>query len=999
MSGFRLNNGGHIDRERKLRFTFDGQPMTGYEGDSLASALLANGQETVARSFKYHRRRGIYAAGADEPNALVGLRHGARHEPNCRATGVELYDGLMAESQNRWPSLDFDIGAMNGLFSPFFVAGFYYKTFMGPTRHAWMFYEKFIRKAAGMGKASMEPDPDHYDARHAWCDVLVVGAGPAGLAAARSAADAGADVLLADELPVPGGSLLSETTKLDGKTSLEWTRREIATLTKTGRVHYLPRTTVYGYYDDNILGAVERVSDHHPLPQAGQPRHRHWTIKARRVVLATGALERPLVFANNDLPGVMLSGAVRSYANRYAVAAGRRVVIATSNDSGYRTAIDLAHAGVEVACLADARHEPPADLAAEAEGLAIPVRTGSTILAAEGRKAVTGAILTELDAEGRPHGKQESIRTDCLAVSGGWSPVIHLTAQAGGKPQYDAERGQFMPGEALQDWQPAGAIGGADSLSEAWQQGLQAGSAAARDCGLTPSSETSAPEGLDSRKPGSTRLLFQVQGGKGKAFVDLQHDVTARDVRLAHQEGFVSVEHLKRYTTLGMAADQGKTSNINGLAMMASLLDVPLDVAGTTRFRPPYTPVSLGALAGRSTGTHFRPLRRTPLHDWHVEKGAVMVEVGLWQRPRAYPGEGESLIDAIRREARTVRERVGLTDVSTLGKIEIKGPDAPEFLDRVYSNRMGNLKVGRARYGLMLRTDGMVFDDGTLWRLEENRYLMTTTTGNAGGVMKHLEFLLAAVWPELKVHLVSVSDLWSGCAIAGPNSRAVLQTCVSGTELDNDSFRPMDVKAAEIDGAPVWIARLSYSGELAYEVYTPAPHGEAVWKNLLQSGKPQGIVPYGLEALGSLRIEKGHVAGPELDGRTTADDLGLGGLMSKKKHFLGEALARREAMLEADRPQLVGLVSGNGQPIPPGAQLLDSKTVREKEPPLDAQGHVSSPTYGAAIGKYIALALLHDGRARHGESLTASSPLTGENIPVVVVSPHFYDPEGARMNA
>ncbi|MFD1378571.1 2Fe-2S iron-sulfur cluster-binding protein [Fodinicurvata halophila] len=582
-------------------------PLSGYAGDTLASALLANGQKTVARSFKYHRRRGIYAAGSDEPNALVGLRHGARHEPNCRATGVELYDGLTAESQNRWPSLDFDLGAMNGLFSPFFVAGFYYKTFMGPTRHAWMFYEKLIRKAAGMGEASLEPDPDRYDTRHAWCDVLVVGAGPAGLAAARAAATSGAKVLIADESPDPGGSLLSETTELDGKTGYEWARREIQVLTDQHGVDYLPRTTVYGYYDDNILGAVERVSDHHPLPRAGQPRHRHWIIKARRVVLATGALERPLVFGNNDLPGVMLSGAVRDYANRYGVAAGRNILVATTNDSGYRTAIDLARAGVRIACLADGRREPPADLVAEAESLAIPVRSGSTVLAAEGRKAVTSAVLTELDDDGRPRGKQDSIQADCLAVSGGWSPVIHLTAQAGGKPRYDEERGQFMPGEALQDWSAAGALGGADSLADAWEQGEQAGGRAAEACGLTPAATSGRPDGLENRKPGLTRLLFQVEGGKGKAFVDLQHDVTARDVKLAHQEGFVSVEHLKRYTTLGMACDQGKTSNINGLGMMASLLDVPLDVAGTTRFRPPYTPVSLGALAGRATGSNLRP--------------------------------------------------------------------------------------------------------------------------------------------------------------------------------------------------------------------------------------------------------------------------------------------------------------------------------------------------------------------------------------------------------
>ncbi|MEO3430394.1 sarcosine oxidase subunit alpha family protein [Pelagibius sp. CAU 1746] len=987
MSGYRLSSGGQIDRSKPLSFTFDGKRYQGYQGDTLASALLANGVDLFGRSFKYHRPRGLFSAGVEEPNALVTLRSGARAEPNTRATVIELYDGLEATSQNRWPSLAFDVMAMNQLAGPILSAGFYYKTFMGPTAKAWMLYEHFIRKAAGLGAGTKLPDPDRYEEMNAFCDVLVVGAGPAGLMAATAAASSGARVILADEQVSLGGNLRGSASAQDS----------LAELAALDNVTLLPRTTVYGYYDDNTLGAVERVADHVAAPAEGQPRERHWTIRARQVVLATGAIERPIVFGDNDKPGVMLADAGRLYIERHGVAPGRRVALFANNDGAYRSVAALATAGVAVSAIVDARRE----IGAEAQAIAVEsgaeLLLGQAVTRALGGQRLSGIEVAAFDPiQGARDGAQRQIGADCLLVSGGWTPTIHLASQAGGPARWDDTLTAFLPGEASQPWRAAGACNGALGTAAALAEGAQAGSESARACGLSP--HPAALAGAEDEPLADAPLPVwdaRPPHGKGKAFVDLQHDVTASDISLAHREGFRSVEHLKRYTTLGMATDQGKTSNVTGLALMARELKLSIPEVGTTRFRPPYTPVSLGALAGQARGAHFRPTRRSALHDWHLANGAEMQAAGLWLRPRTYAGSNETVEQAYIREARQVRESAGLVDVSTLGKIDVQGPDAAEFLNRVYSNGFLKLPEGKARYGLMLREDGFLWDDGTTWRLSETQFLMTTTTANAAPVLSQLEFLLAAVWPELKVAVTSVTEQWAGMAVSGPKSRDVLAAVLDDVDMSNEALPFMGVRKGHLGGLPVLVARLSFSGELAYEVYCGAHHGEAVWTRILEAGEPFGMIPYGVEALGTLRIEKGHVAGPELDGRTTAADLGLGGMTSRKKHYIGSSMLERDGLSDPARLKLVGFVSADGGRIRAGAHLIAAEDAAS---PPRSLGHVTSTTYSPALEKYIALGLLENGPERIGEKLLATYPLKNISVEVEVVSSHFFDPDGSRMH-
>jgi methylglutamate dehydrogenase subunit C len=985
MSGYRLDSakGGAA-----VNFTFDGRGYQGVAGDTLASALLANGVDLFGRSFKYHRPRGLFSAGVEEPNALVTLGSGARTEPNTRATVVEIFEGLEARSQNRWPSLGFDVMAVNGLAGPILSAGFYYKTFMGPTRKAWMFYEHFIRKAAGLGAGTTLPDPDRYEEMNAFCDVLVAGGGPAGMMAALTAASSGARVILADEQAALGGNLRGNSLGDD----------LLSRLAALDNVTLLPRTTVYGYYDDNTLGAVERVSDHVAVPAAGQPRERHWTIRARQVVLATGAIERPIVFGDNDKPGVMLADAGRIYVERHGVAPGRQVALFTNNDGAYRSIAALTAAGVTVTAIVDAR----ADISAQAREIAAAsgaeLLLGQVVTRALGGQHLSGIEVAPFDpVKGAGDGAHRQLSADCLLVSGGWTPTVHLASQAGGPARWDETLNAFLPGEAHQPWRAAGACNGALDTSSALTEGAKAGEEAARACGFAIDSISMPPA---DREPLADAPLpvwdARPPHGKGKAFVDLQHDVTASDVSLAHLEGFRSVEHLKRYTTLGMATDQGKTSNMAGLALMARERGLTIPEVGTTRFRPPYTPVSLGALAGQARGAHFRPTRRTSLHDWHVANGAEMIEAGLWLRPRIYAQGNETVEQAYVREARQVRESVGMVDVSTLGKIDVQGPDAAEFLNRVYSNGFLKLPEGKARYGLMLREDGFLWDDGTTWRLSETRFLMTTTTANAAPVLSQLEFLLAAVWPELKVAVTSVTEQWAGMAVSGPKSRDVLAAVLDDIDMTNEALPFMGVRKGQLAGMPVLVARLSFSGELAYEVYCGAHHGEAVWTRILDAGKPFGMIPYGVEALGTLRIEKGHVAGPELDGRTTAEDLGLAGMVSTRKDYIGSTMHQREGLTDPSRLKLVGFVSADGGKIRPGAHLV---AANDPASPPRSLGHITSTTYSPALEKYIALGLLEDGPQRLGEKLVATYPLKNIDVEVEVVSSHFFDPEGVRQLA
>ncbi len=983
----RLPQGGLIDRATRLHFRFDGQDHAGHAGDSLASALLADGVTLFGRSFKYHRPRGLLAAGPEEPNALVELRDGARQEPNIPATTIELFDGLVARSQNRFPSLRCDLAAVNGLLSPLLHAGFYYKTFMWPASFWERLYEPLIRRAAGLGRAAGLPDPDGYQRATLFCDVLVIGGGPAGLAAARAAGRSGARVVLCDDNPLPGGRLLSEAETVADRPGADWAQAVAAELAELADVRLLWRTTVFGLYDHGTYAALERVADHLPAPAAGMPRQRLWRIVARRAVLAAGATERPLVFGGNDRPGVMLAGAVRSYLNRYAVAPGRRLVLVTSGDDGWRTVADCLRLGVSVAAVVDRRASLPDHLTALAARAGARVFAGGAVAGTAGRLALRAVSIR--DAEGRTH----RLAADVLAMAGGWNPTLGLTCHLGGKPAWSDAAAAFVPGALPPGLRVAGAVCGRFGLAAALADGARCGAEAAADCGFAAALH---PVALPDREPAAP--LWLPPPSRQPAFVDFQHDVTAADVTLAHREGYRSVEHLKRYTTLGMATDQGRTANVNGLAIMAALTGRGIAETGTTRDRPPYAPVAIGALAGAHRGRDYRPARRTPSHDWATSAGAAFAEVGPWLRAQYFPRPGEAdWLATVAREVQAVRGGVGVCDVSTLGRIELHGPDAAAFLDRVYANTMATLPVGRARYGLMLREDGFVMDDGTVARLAPDRFVLTTTTAHADAVLAHLEFCLQVLWPELDMQIVGVADRWAQFALAGPRARDVLAAVLApGTDVSDAAFPVMAAGTCRgFGGVPVRLFRISFSGELAYEIAVPARQAEAALRTLLAAGAPHGIVPYGTEAMSVMRIEKGHPAGGELNGQTTARDLGLGRLLSTRKDFIGRVLAQRPALLAAERPALVGL-----RPLERAARLHSGAhfLAPDAAPSLEAdQGWVSSVAFSPTLGQWIGLGFLAHGAARHGERVRACDPLRGADVLVTVTPPCQFDPEGVRL--
>ena len=910
MSSFRLAEGGVINRSQRIGFEFDGARYEGHPGDTLASALLANGVHLVARSFKYHRPRGIFSAGSEEPNALVQLARGARTEPNVRATTVELFDGLIAASQNRWPSLGFDVGAINDVLSRFLPAGFYYKTFMWPpSPQAWLRYEHVIRAAAGMGRAATEPDPDRYEHQFAHCDVLIVGGGPAGLAAARAAAAAGGRVILCDEGPRFGGSLIGDDTTIDGEEAKRWLADTTRELAANPDVTLLPRTTAFGAYDGNLVGLLERVSDHLAAPPAYMPRQRLWKVRARAVVLATGAHERPIAYANNDLPGTMLAGAVLTYVKRYAVRPGTRAVVFTTNDSAYATALALRDADVAIAAIVDARPDAQITgaLPQRARALGLPIVAASGIVGAHGGKRVTAVDIAPLAG-----GATRWLDCDLVCVSGGWNPAVHLFSHARGTLRYD-ETLSCAPAAriAVAGFAPPAPRTGALVSRRRLPTDMRPGSRRRENSAATlrhprcPSRKRATSSPARDGHYGACRRATAAD----KRFVDLQTDVTVDDIELAAREGYTSVEHLKRYTTLGMGTDQGKTGNVVGIALLAEATGRTIPEVGTTTFRPPYTPVTLGAFPGQECGAHVEPIRYSAMHDWHVENGARFVNAGLWKRPHSYPRAGESPEDAANREAKNVRTNVGVVDVSTLGKIELQGKDAAELLNRVYINRWDTLPLGRCRYGVMLRDDGLVLDDGTTSRLGATHFLMTTTTVNAVTVMQHLERLLQIDWPDLDVFVASVTEQWAAAALAGPKARDVLAQ-ITDIDVSNAAFPFLAVRECNVRAAngqiPARLFRMSYSGELAYEIHVPANHGRAMWDAVIAAGAPFGLMPYGTEAMSTLRIEKGHVVvGAEADGRTTADDLGMGELVSSGEVVHRQAAAR-SARVEGERSVATG---------------------------------------------------------------------------------------------
>ena len=992
---FRTPDGGNIDRGQPLTFTFDGKVYQGFAGDTLASALMANGVKLLARSFKYHRPRGLTGYGVEEANALVQLRTGARTEPNIPATRIELYDGLVAESQNRWPSLHFDIGAVNSKLSGLFPSGFYYKTFMWPAK-LWPIYEHAIRHIAGMGKSATLKDPDSYAHTHRHCDVLIAGGGPAGLMAALSAGQSGARVILCDENAGFGGMLRGRRDTVASKSGQEWVADTLAQLAAMENVRLLRRTTAAGYYDHNLIVLDERVADHKATPENHEPRHRIWHVRAKEVVLATGSIERPLVFADNDRPGVMLTSAAQAYANAHGALAGRRAVIFTNNASAYAAAADLKAAGIEVQAIVDLRDSPEAPELEIAGNANIGVLNGHAVVAAHGSRSVNSVTVMPVDGDANPVGKAQEILCDVVCLSGGWTPSVHLFSQSRGKLRYDETLSAFVPDKNFQRERSAGACRGALQLHACLHEGAQAGAEAAVAAGFDATATNVPICSADTVvKP---RVLWTISTPDhlhcGKQFVDLQNDVTAADVGLAYREGYRSVEHLKRYTTLGMGTDQGRTSNVNGLAIMAGYRADAIPAVGATTFRQPFTPIPMGAVAGLNAHDHVAPVRTTPLHHWHAVAGASYAPAGQWLRAQGYPQDGETLEEATMREAEHVRKKVGIVDVSTLGKIDVQGPDALEFLNRVYINGFSNLAVGKCRYGVMLREDGLVDDDGVVTRLTENRYMITTTTTHAGAVMSRLEYLLDVDWPTLNVHLLSVTDDWSGIAIAGPHSRTVL-TKLTSADLSDSVVPFMGYAEIDIDGVPVRLFRISFSGELAYEINMAPNATGTVWDALLKAGADQEIIPYGLEAMNVLRIEKGHVVGGELNGRTTAGGLGFGEMMSTKKAFVGQIPARREGLTRDDGRQLVGLVPADKKTrIPRGAQLITDPIAAK---PVAMHGEVTSQCMSPNLGHPIALALLNGGRARHGETLKAHSPITGQTVTVNVTHPIFIDRQGERL--
>ncbi|WGR72916.1 MULTISPECIES: sarcosine oxidase subunit alpha family protein [unclassified Bradyrhizobium] len=987
MTSYRLKTGGLIDRSKPLSFTFDGKRMTGVEGDSLASALLANGHMLMGRSFKYHRPRGVLTAGASEPNALMTIGRGGRTEPNTRATMQELYEGLVAQSQNRWPSLNVDVGSLNSLLSPFLSAGFYYKTFMWPAGLWEKLYEPFIRRAAGLGKATYEADPDRYEKCWAHCDLLVVGGGATGLAAALTAGRVGARVILVDENAMIGGGLLSETATIGGLSAVEFASQAFAELERLPKVRLLSRTTAFGWYDGNVFGAVERVQKNVREPRSEVPVERLWRIVAKQAILATGAEERPLVFGGNDIPGVMMASAMRAYLNRYGIAPGKSVAIVTTNDSGYALARDLEKTGVRLAAIVESR---PGGATAGVYGGSARIINGGFVPDAEGGQALSSITIVQ-------DGRKEKLAVDALAMSGGFSPVIHLAYHRGGRPEWSDAEAAFVAREDHKGLSLAGAAAKSSGLAGCLEAG--AGKAAALLGKLEMKAEPAtfgAVEGDIVAPP--AKPVWIIPGIKGKAFIDFQNDVHHKDIGLAVREGYGHVELAKRYTTNGMATDQGKLSNVNAIGLLAEARGVSPGEVGTTTFRPFYTPVSFGALAGISHGKHFQPVRKSPLHNWAAKNGATFVETGLWYRSAWFPLAGEKTWrESVDREARNVRINAGLCDVSMLGKIEITGKDAAEFLDRVYCNPFKKLPVGKARYGLMLREDGFIYDDGTTSRLEDERFFMTTTTALAAGVMNHLEFCAQALWPELDVRLASVTDQWAQMAIAGPKSRLILQKIVD-EDISNEAFTFLAAKEVSLCGGRLSgrLFRISFSGELAYELAVPAGYGEAMADALMEAGKERGICAYGVEALSVLRIEKGHVTHNEINGTVVPADLGFGKMVSATKaDFIGKRMLEREGLQDPNRHQLVGVVPLEFETsFRSGSHILEKGAAATLE---NDQGYVSSSCYSPHVGSTIGLALVRRGSSRHGEEVQVWNGLRNEYTAGRLCHPVFVDPANEKL--
>ncbi|MDF1610173.1 sarcosine oxidase subunit alpha [Hoeflea sp. YIM 152468] len=996
MTSFRVKDRGRVKADRPVRFSFDGVAYEGCEGDTVASALLANGVHLMGRGFKYHRPRGPVTAGSEEPNALIGTSRGVgRFEPNTRATVQEIYQGLTTESQNKWPSLKFDVGAINDRLYMLFSAGFYYKTFMWPRSFWDKVYEPFIRRAAGLGKAPVDVDPDHYASRYLYCDVLIVGAGPSGLAAALAAAQTGVNVVVVDEHAEMGGSLLSEpSVGINGKAAWDWLEATLDELGRLPNVRLMTRTTAIGYYHQNMIALCQKLTDHLAELPTDAPRERMWRVRAKQVVLGQGAIERPLVFDGNDRPGVMLASAAQTYLNRYGVKVGNRPVILTSHDSAWYAAFDLADAGAKVGAIVDTRNDIQAALMQQAKARGIETLTGHTATATSGRLRVKSVRVNPV--RGGRVGKARTIDCDALLMSGGWTPSLHLFSHTKGSLHWDAEENVYLPGQQTEECHIAGAGRGLWGIAAVLEDGVKAGTAAVRALGHSCDavrfdvSDDRTGNGVTHKELATDR-----SPGRAKAFIDFQNDVTAKDIRLAVREGMRSIEHVKRYTTNGMATDQGKMSNMNGLMIASDALQKEAPQVGLTTFRPPYTPTTFGTFAGYHKGSHFELTRKTPIDSWAEEHGAAFEPVALWRRAWYFPKAGETMHMAVSRECKATRESIGIFDASTLGKIEVSGPDAVEFMNRMYTNPWTKLAPGRCRYGLLLGEDGFIRDDGVIGRMRDDLFHVTTTTGGAARVLNMMEDYLQTEWPDLKVWLTSTTEEWATIALNGPNARKLLAPLVEGVDISADAFPHMSVAECTVAGFSSRLFRISFTGELGFEVNVPARHGRALWKKLMQAGRQYDICPYGTETMHVLRAEKGYIIiGQDTDGTVTPQDAGIGWAIGKAKpDFVGKRSLSRPDIVARDRKHLVGLLTDDPKIVlEEGAQIV---TDPNQPLPMKMIGHVTSSYWSEALGRSIAMALVAGGHEKMDQTLYI--PMPGHTVAAKVTGTVFYDPAGERL--
>ena len=996
----RIKNCRFIDETTNISFKFNGKTYHGFKGDTLASALLANDVHLVGRSFKYHRPRGIMTAGSEEPNAIVQVNDNtAFTEPNVRATEIEIYDGLEASSQNCWPSVEFDIGGINNVLSPFLPAGFYYKTFMWPASF-WEKYEYLIRRSAGLGKSPRIADPDIYDHKYIHCDVLIIGAGISGIMAAKTAAQNNLKTLLLDEKTEIGGTTIyqnSDNFKINNKISSDWLNNEINELKKLDNLEIKTRTSVAAYHGYNYLLARENLTDHlSKSEKQNKVRQRLLKIRAKKVIVATGSLERPLIFNNNDRPGIMLSSAVKKYADYYGVICGEKNVFFTINDTAYESAISLSKKGIKVQAIIDIRDKSESPFVKEVENLGIKIYWSHTVVDTHGYKKLKQISIMELSKDDQSViGSKINIDCDCLGLAGGWTPAVHLFTQSGGKLKFRDEDQVFIPNKYPSKQISIGSCNGDFELDKIIKNSLNS----LKDflkIDKTDYENLSVVSSKESNKKNIWLLPSDKIIGKTKPFVDYQNDATAKDIKLALREGFRSIEHVKRYTTTGMGTDQGKLGNMHALGIIADTTRVKMSEVGTTTFRPPYTPLTFGAIVGRNVGEYFDIFRRTAMNDWHIENKAEFENVGQWKRAWYYPVNGESMHEAVQREGKAARDSAGILDASTLGKIDIQGSDASEFLNRIYTNGWSKLEIGKCRYGLMLNEDGMVYDDGVTTRLDENHYIMTTTTGGAANVLGKLEDYLQTEWPDLNVYLTSVTDHYSTASICGPNSKKILNKIIPDLDLSDENFPHMSFKNIQIGNIKCRIMRISFTGEHSYEINVQANYGKSIWEKCIVAGKEFNITPYGTETMHLLRAEKGFIiVGQDTDGTMTPIDLQMNWIVSKKKYdFIGKRSLYRSDTMREDRKQLVGLLTDDPNIVlEEGAQIVSELN----QNPVEMLGHVTSSYFSPNLNKSIALAVVKGGKNMMSKKLFI--PMKNKTINVTVANPVFFDEENKRLNA